>query len=224
MRKNKKLLAALFCMLVLTITNLAIAPATVQAAGKLKFAKSITLMKGQEVGYGIMNFAKTDKVVKVKSSNKKVVSVKSEKSPEGYDYTINMKAKKAGTSTITLTVKRKSGKRYTFKTKVRVYNYANPLKKCTFGETDYTKRFDKNYSTNVPLKTAKTEKINAVAKKGYKIIGIYYGTYGDGTQKKIKNGSTITLDDMHYVRIDYKNTAKKYTQELYIMGEQVEEQ
>ena len=52
------------------------APATVQAANGLKFAKSITIMKGTETDYGIFNSVKSDKILNLKSSNTHVATVK----------------------------------------------------------------------------------------------------------------------------------------------------
>ena len=66
MKRAKKLIVALVLALTFIVTNLAAAPATVQAAGKLNFAKSATLAKGDDVGYGIINSVKSDKILKNK--------------------------------------------------------------------------------------------------------------------------------------------------------------
>ena len=65
--------------------------------------------------------------------------------------------------------------------------------------------------------TAKKGKININVKKGYKLEGLYLYEYGTGARKKIKNGSTITLDSLHYLGIDYKNVSKNYSY-LIILG------
>ena len=117
------------------------------------------------------------------------------------DYTLTLKAKKTGTSIISFKVKRKNGKTYSFKSKVTVHNYSNPLNVCKFGRKDYKKSFDKK-----------------TAKKGYKIVAIYYSEHGTGRQRKIKNGSTVTLDGEHYLQILYKNTSKNYVSSVYLDG------
>lgn len=122
----------LFLALTFIVTDLVAAPVTTQAAGALRFQKTITLMKNDQVGYGIINSVRSDQVVGLKSSNTSVVSVKRERFLA--DYTITLKAKKAGTSTVSFKVKRKNGKTYSFTSKVTVYNYTNPLSVCKFGK------------------------------------------------------------------------------------------
>ena len=92
MKKAVKRLLVLFLVLTFIVTDLAVAPVTAQAAGTLKFHKSIALMKGQETGDPIINSVRSDKVLGLKSSNTSVVSVR--KMPFLGDYTITLKAKK----------------------------------------------------------------------------------------------------------------------------------
>ena len=198
------------------MTDLAVAPVTAQAAGTLKFHKSIALMKGQETGDPIINSVRSDKVLGLKSSNTSVVSVK--KMPFLGDYTITLKAKKTGTSIVSFKVKRKNGKTYSFKSKVTVHNYTNPLNVCKFGRKDYKKSFDKKTMVPVAKGYPKKAKVCITAKKGYKIAAIYYSEYGTGIQKKIKNGSTVTMDGSHYLQIMYKNTRKNYVSSVYLNG------
>ena len=76
MKKAVKRLLVLFLALTFIVTDLAVAPVTAQAAGTLKFHKTIALMKGEEIGYGIINSVRSDKVLGLKSSNTNVVSVR----------------------------------------------------------------------------------------------------------------------------------------------------
>lgn len=216
MKKTVKRLLVLFLALTFIVTDLAVAPVTTQAAGALRFQKTITLMKGDQIGHVIINSVRSDQVLGLKSSNTSVVTVKKE--PFRDDYTITMTAKKAGTSTVSFKVKRKNGKTYSFSSKVTVYNYTNPLSVCKFGRKDYTKSYNKK--TMVPIATGypKKAKVCIVAKKGYKIEGIYYSEHGTGKQRKIKNGSTVTLDGSHYLQIMYKNTSKNYISSVYLDG------
>ena len=61
-----------------------------------------------QIGYGIMNSVKSDKILNLKCSNTNVATVKKEKFID--DYTITIKAKKQGTTTVSFTVKRKMEK------------------------------------------------------------------------------------------------------------------
>ena len=216
MKKAVKRLLVLFLALTFIVTDFAVAPVTAQAAGTLKFHKSIALMKGDEIGHVIRNSVKSDKVLELKSSKPSVVSVK--KMPFRDDYTITMKAKKTGTSIVSFKVKRKNGKTYSFKSKVTVHNYTNPLSVCKFGKKDYKKSFDKKTMVPVAKGYPKKAKVSITAKKGYKIDAIYYSEHGTGKQRKIKNGSTVTMDGSHYLQILYKNTNKNYVSAVYLDG------
>ena len=216
MKKAVKRLLVLFLALTFIVTDFAVAPVTAQAAGTLKFHKSIALMKGDEIGHVIRNSVRSDKVLGLKSSKPSVVSVK--KMPFRDDYTITMKAKKTGTSIVSFKVKRKNGKTYSFKSKVTVHNYTNPLNVCKFGRKDYKKSFDKKTMVPVAKGYPKKAKVSITAKKGYKIDAIYYSEHGTGKQRKIKNGSTVTMDGSHYLQIMYKNTRKNYVSAVYLDG------
>ena len=216
MKKAVKRLLVLFLALTFIVTDLAVAPVTAQAADTLKFHKSIALMKGDEVGHVIRNSVRSDKVLELKSSNTSVVSVK--KMPFLDDYTITLKAKKTGTSIVSFKVKRKNGKTYSFKSKVTVHNYTNPLNVCKFGRKDYKKSFDKKTMVPVAKGYPQKAKVCVTAKKGYKIDAIYYSEHGTGKQRKIKNGSTVTMDGSHYLQIMYKNTRKNYVSAVYLDG------
>ena len=216
MKKAVKRLLVLFLALTFIVTDFAVAPVTAQAAGTLKFHKSIALMKGDEIGHVIRNSVRSDKVLELKSSKPSVVSVK--KMPFRDDYTITMKAKKTGTSIVSFKVKRKNGKIYSFKSKVTVHNYTNPLSVCKFGKKDYKKSFDKKTMVPVAKGYPKKAKVSITAKKGYKIDAIYYSEHGTGKQRKIKNGSTVTMDGSHYLQILYKNTSKNYVSAVYLDG------
>ena len=181
MKKAVKRLLVLFLALTFIVTDLAVAPVTAQAAGTLKFHKSIALMKGEETGYVIINSVRSDKVLGLKSSNTSVVSVK--KMPFLDDYTLTLKAKKTGTSIISFKVKRKNGKTYSFKSKVTVHNYTNPLNVCKFGRKDYKKSFDKKTMVPVAKGYSRKAKVCITAKKGYKIVAIYYSEHGTGRQR-----------------------------------------
>ena len=188
------------------------------AAKAPKFGKTAMLFSGKSVSFGVMDSVKTDKILKLKSSNPKVVAVKK----EFYygEHNINLIAKKAGTATVSFTVKRKNGKTYSFKTKVKVYNYESPVSKFSIGTNDYTKLFNKEYINWVKADPVIKGKLNITMKKGFKLTGLCLVEGGTGKEKKIKNGSKITLDATHYIRAEYKNTKKNYSYVVCLGGEQ----
>ncbi len=101
MKKVKNLVIALFLAFTFIVADLAAAPATAQAAGTLKFAKSITLMRENGTDgtgtYGIMNSVKSDKILNLKSSNTSVATVKNVQFRG--DHSIAIKGNKQGTTT-----------------------------------------------------------------------------------------------------------------------------
>ena len=89
---------------------------------------------------------------------------------------------------------------------------------CKFGRKDYKKSFDKKTMVPVAKGYPRKAKVCITAKKGYKIVAIYYSEHGTGRQRKIKNGSTVTMDGSHYLQILYKNTSKNYVSAVYLDG------
>lgn len=188
------------------------------AARKPKFPKEVMLLSGNSVGFEVMDSVKTDKILKLKSSNPKVVTAADEVYSGGHY--IDLIPKKAGTATVSFTVKRKNGKTYSLKTKVKVYNYENPVSKFSIGKKDYTKLFNKKYINSVKAKPAIKGKLKITMKKGYKLTGLYWVETKTGKPKKIKNGSNITLDAKHHIRVEYKNTQKIFPYNIKLMGNQ----
>ena len=113
MKKVKNLVIALFLAFTFIVADLAAAPATAQAAGTLKFAKSITLMRENGTDgtgtYGIMNSVKSDKILNLKSSNTSVATVKNVQFRG--DHSIAIKGNKQGTTTVSFTIQRKKWKK-----------------------------------------------------------------------------------------------------------------
>lgn len=202
-------------VLVVSLVYLGVNPITANAANKLSFIKSADCMVGNEMCYGILGSVSTDKIVGLKSSNTKVLKVKEQRIKGEQEINIAVIAKKAGTSTITFKVKRKNGKTYSFKSVFHVYKYENPLSNCKIGKKSYKDKFNKKQSYDAG---AVTGKLQVSVKKGYKLKGLYYCESGTGLEKKIKNGKNISLDADHYLRIDYKNTKKNYSYDIYICG------
>ena len=111
MKIVKNLVIALFLAFTFIVADLAAAPVTAQAAGTLKFAKSITLMRENgtdgTMAYGIINSVKSDKILNLKSSNTNVAVVKSMQFRD--DHSIVITGNKQGSTTVSFTVQRKNG-------------------------------------------------------------------------------------------------------------------
>ena len=73
MKKAVKRLLVLFLALTFIVTDLAVAPVTAQAAGTLKFHKSIALMKGEEIGYSEEKIIKNPLIKRPWSRLQKVI-------------------------------------------------------------------------------------------------------------------------------------------------------
>ncbi len=131
---------------------------------------------------------KKDAKVSLKSSNKKVVSVKYDKK----NNTVLMSPKKAGKATIICKIKQ-NGKTYTSKCKWTLLKYQNPFVKYKIGSKDYTKKFNKTNNCSIKINyKGKAQKLEIKMKKGYKITQLYKKPYLY-MWKRIKNGSKIGL-------------------------------
>ena len=133
--------------------------------------------------------------VTIKSSNKKVFAP-DPLDKEAFKYhCIYGEAKKKGSCTITIKVKKSSGTR-TYKCKFRTVKYQNPFSSFKLGSKKLQSKFKKFHAASFVNK-AKSAKIKIKAKKGWSIKKIVYerNEFVEGktkiTKKTIKNGSTI---------------------------------
>lgn len=202
MKKLKKSISLLF-VFAMVISMFTVQPLGVSAAEKpsVDLGKECYYYFPPMTGsYGKMiNGLKKNAKVTVKSSNKKVVSVK-------YDKTMKMvciSPKKIGKAVITCKIKQ-NGKTYTSKGTYTVLKYKNPFAKCKIGSKDYTKKFDKYNSCAVKM-SKKTQKLQIKMKKGYKITEIKGIKNSDASEVKIKNGSKIKTSDYMYIFCSFKD-------------------
>ncbi len=219
---NYKRITKMFGLLFIAICMVTLLkPAEVEAAAAPKFySQNIIIFKyparpvgSWNQGFDIQNIQKKDKV-SCKSSNSKILSVKAVKSDEGYYY-ILVDPRKAGTVTLSCTVKRGT-KSYKISTKIKVINYKNPLSKFTIGKTKLLSNLDKD--ANATFTDTFKGKLSIKAASGWKIQAICLENYNNGKSKKITNGTTVTLDGKKWdhLRVDLKNIKGKYEETVTI--------
>ncbi len=202
MKKLKKSISLLLAF-VMVISMITVQPLAVNAAEKpsVDLGKECFYYFPPMTGnYGKMiNGLKKNAKVTVKSSNKKVASVRYEKATK----MVWIFPKKIGKAVITCKIKQ-NGKTYTSKGTYTVLKYKNPIAKCKIGSTDYTKKFDKYNSCQVKM-SKKTQKLQIKMKKGYKITEIIGIKNSDASEVKIKNGSKIKTSDYMYIFCSFKD-------------------
>lgn len=182
--------ALLAAVLMLPVTALA------DSFGMLDYSSKITVSKS-EMPY-IVEMGKKAKgatKVTVKSSKKSVVAAAVEQAwySDGTEVSLPIiTAKKAGVAHVTIKVT-KGGKTKTYKMKVTVIKYKNPLKKLKLGNATLTKKFKKStyYSLNITAK----QKLTVKAASGWKVKSIRYSYYNPAknafVSKKIKSGGYV---------------------------------
>ncbi|MDO4554886.1 MAG: hypothetical protein Q4B70_07070 [Lachnospiraceae bacterium] len=141
---------------------------------------------------------KSVKKLKLKSSNKNCVAISTHSN--GRD--IVLSARKKGTATITISGT--AGKKtYSYKAKVKVVGWTNPVSKVSINGKNYASKVTKKNHRMYTLKTNdNTIKLSVKGKSGYKVKSLKYiysykETNADGTTKtvsktkKIKNNGTF---------------------------------
>ena len=165
------------------------------ANGTIKWGKKMTVSKAvycADIDMG--SKFKGAKKVTLKSSNKKVLK------PMGYYSEVKALLAdigKKGTTTLTVKIKTKKGTK-TYKGKLKVVAYKNPVSKFKLGSKDLAKKFksDTYYDYN---ESKKKTKVSIKAKKGWKVKKITYGYWSTSkdkwVEKKLKNNSSFTLKE-----------------------------
>lgn len=137
--------------------------------------------------------AKSGTITNVKSSNPKVVRA----TRDTYPWAMYLTPRKAGTSIVTCKYKGK-----TYKAKIVVKNWANPVKQLSIGGKNYASKFTRTavtkrgstYGYAIDVKTLKG-KLKITPASGWKIASIRYGKFEPTgafcNYRSIKNGSTI---------------------------------
>lgn len=152
--------------------------------------------------------------MKVKSSNRKVISTKT----FGKDYYliadnnqvgIGVKLKKTGSTKITAKFKYK-GKTYSVKTTVKVIKYSNPFKKIVVDGRDCTSDFKNKNGSSISFMG---RNIKITPNKNWRVKSIYTYKPGATKMKKIK-GSSVTIPTNCRAFITMENKKNKLTEKV----------
>lgn len=207
MKKIKRIsLIVLACAIMLGMT-FGMTKDTAAAQKAPKFAKEevSTFLAKRSFVYKIKikNLGSNAKVTKVRSSNKKVLSVEYN---QGTNY-IKYEPKKVGTAVVSCVIKQ-NGKTYKLKKTIKVLK-ANPFKSITVNGKQI---YRKNSNMIAYYSTTKKAKISFELKEGWTLKRMYYN-YNDkkiSPNYKMKNGGKIKIKGKGKgkhtsVKIDVKN-------------------
>lgn len=164
-------------------------------------------------GYLVAGLPKSGKIQKLTSSNKKVLTVSKEYNKDIKEHLILLTAKKAGTSTVSFTVK--YGKTtQKFKCRVTVKKYSNALSSYKLGGKSITSKFAKKPEYNLKFSSYKNKKlkISVKPKKGWALAGIEY--FNGKTYKDLKNNASVKIT-RRYSMIDIALYNIKTDQYIY---------
>lgn len=155
------------------------------------------------------------KITKVTVTNKALASVSLYDDKLGVWFT----PKKAGSTTVKVTVKNGSKKKV-HTVKLKIYNYENPMTSLKVGKKQYKSKFatKSSYYEKKPKK-ASTVKVNVKAKKGYEINNISYAykVNGEYKYKTLTNGQSFKLDkNTQYLAISFRNKKTGCTFSTYL--------
>jgi cell division protein YceG involved in septum cleavage len=177
---------------------------------------------------------KNIKNVKVKSGNTKIVYIgkMTGNNNTGFVFT----ALKAGSANLTIKATLTTGKTKTYKAKVNVVSYSNPVKSLKIGSKELASKLKKDMYASYKNK-AESEKVTVKLKSGWTLKSIKHTYYeviqnedssGDTSESyetikektvKIKNGGKITYSDNEgslIIKVYNKKTKLTETLEVYI--------
>ena len=189
MKKRLTCISAILTIFVISSMFLAL-PAHADYIKVIKFAENIKISDIDEDFYIDMGsrVGENDKVT-VKSSNKSVV--------KPLNWT-TLQVVKPGKAKVSITVKKKNGKKTNYKCTVRVYKYKNPIKTLKLGSKNIAKKYKKD---NFAEAKSSTSKLTVKPAKGWKIKTIKYRAYKENEDGsfakevkrtiKPKSGATI---------------------------------
>ncbi|MBQ8986550.1 MAG: hypothetical protein IJ100_04810, partial [Lachnospiraceae bacterium] len=126
-----------------------------------------------------------------------------------------IKSKKPGSATLTFQAKNPDADSYVTKTvKVKVIKFVNPVKTFKIGKKSYAKKYSGKPYYNFKKKVSGKVKIKA--KKGWKIIGIYFYDHSKNKNKKIKNGKKVTFSKYDGIQVCFKKKGKNIYEWIYL--------
>ena len=168
---------------------------------EIKYGKKSTFYLTAPGDYVLINMGKKGvkaKDITVKSSNKKVLVKDKDFGTvaDGKKLYPVVRVKKPGKTVLTIKVKKKhSVKKY--KCRLTVKKYKSPMKKVTLEGKSLTAQFkDGTFASH--KRVGSKGKISIKVKKGWKVKKIdyhYYNSKGSARTKKVKNNSTVKLQD-----------------------------
>ncbi len=230
----KRILSALLVVVLAAGIFVASPPADAEAASSLKYDKKVTVYLARKTGKSSKYSSDSIKV----NTSKSVESVKSSKKsvvggllvePHGSYSLIDFTGKKAGTSTISFKVDSK-----TYKTKVTVKKYTNPIKTLKVTGVSSGKniasKVKKTREANVSLKkTKKNAKLTIKTAKNWKITEVYVTdttttsaktkvnkTYKKGiSKKKTYKLKTLNKNHSYFISLTLKNKKNGGVQYIY---------
>ncbi len=227
----KQILSAL--LVVVLVAGIFVAsPTDAEAASSLKYDKKVTVYlsrktgKSSKYGYGSIIIHTSKALKSVKSSNKSKVGNLFAYYNGSYSQ-IEFIAKKAGTATISFKV---GGK--TYKSKVTVKKYTNPLKTVKITGVNSGKniasKVKKKNEVSLSLKKTKTNaKLTIKPAKNWKVTDVSFSdgtnynskvdkTYSKGFSKtKTYKLKTLKKSHAYYLIIELKNKKNGATQHVY---------
>lgn len=181
----------------------------------LKYGKKAVVSTGIYVGMIDMGSkAKGVKKITMTSSNKKVAKPINGIASADFPYP-HFQCGKAGTTTLKIKIKKKSGTK-TYKMKLKVVKYKNPVAKFKLSGKNYAKKFKKSIYADVQRPNAK-DKVAVKAAKGWKIKKIvhFYVSGDKYIEKKIKNGSKVKWKtDFDSIMVTLVNKKKGLTENI----------
>lgn len=198
MKHLVKKLSTLFIVAVLAVTMLL--PATANAKERaIKYRSNLVVVKDPMFA-SFIRFP--ERITSYTSSNKKFTTTDLLQLDEDQYVTITPYTK----ASTFLSFVGKSGKIYNMNFKI--VNYTNPVSKFKINSKNYAKKFKK--STEFSKEISGKQKISGKAKRGWKIVGLYYTTYnysGKYKTKKIKNNHYVNISKKYsgYVDVTLKN-------------------
>lgn len=207
-------------MLLMAQTVYADSPTGVTPTGVIKWGKKMTVSTeayGAIVDMG--SKVKGAKSITIKSSNKKVATNIKDYTDEMKVPVLNIEGK--GTTNLTIKVKTKKGTK-TYKGKLKVVKYKNPIKKFKLSGKNVAKKFKKYPFGDYTVKSKKS-KLVIKPNKGWKVKKIEH-VYGySGKFHKVKNNSTIKWKDSGMLYITMYNKSKNQTETLFLSYTEPEE-
>lgn len=169
MNKISKKLITFLLGFAVVISIFSVGSVSVWAKGQADIPKTKELVAYPERSYVFLG-SSTNRPSKIRSSNESVVRIKRQKG-KGYPYEgkwlLYLQARKAGTSTVTTVV---DGK--TYKTKVTVKKYENPIKSVRIGNTSISgSKFNRSSRISIPYSKFANKKVKTkiTLKKGWKL-------------------------------------------------------